>query len=123
HSFFSWLRRPPTSTLFPYTTLFRSISGVICGNRSFPVKTATILRDQHEAGVRAIVNALRPGVTEAETHVMTHAFVEVNQQAVPLRIPFRVGLKVNPEWKSPNAGDHTKQGARQAIGWIRRNTR
>src|SRR5207249_8649891 len=84
HSFFSWLRRPPTSTLFPYTTLFRSISGVICGNRSFPVKTATILRDQHEAGVRAIVNALRPGVTEAETHVMTHAFVEVNQQAVPL---------------------------------------
>src|SRR5439155_1875035 len=77
-----------------------AISGVICGNRSFPVKTATILREQHEAGVRAIVNALRPGVTEAETHVMTNAFVEVDQQAVPLRIPFRTAVKVNPERRS-----------------------
>src|SRR5207244_4723296 len=66
---------------------------------------------------------LRPGVTEAETYGMNYVFVEVDQQAVPQRIPFGVGLKVNPEWKSPNAGDHTKQGARQAIGWIRRNTR
>src|SRR5437763_7122102 len=29
--FFLRLRRPPTSTLFPYTTLFRSVEDVQCG--------------------------------------------------------------------------------------------
>src|SRR2546421_8096843 len=28
------IRRPPRSTLFPYTTLFRSISGVVAGPRT-----------------------------------------------------------------------------------------
>src|SRR5690348_18219576 len=38
--FFVMIRRPPRSTLFPYTTLFRSQSALICcifisGNRNF----------------------------------------------------------------------------------------
>src|SRR5256886_5522430 len=34
--FFLMIRRPPRSTLFPYTTLFRSVTGHLCsvGNRS-----------------------------------------------------------------------------------------
>src|SRR5687768_18035825 len=37
-SFFSLLRpRPPRSTLFPYTTLFRSSSGTVNGTGSFTV--------------------------------------------------------------------------------------
>src|SRR6266480_3851484 len=31
--FFLMIRRPPRSTLFPYTTLFRSSTGIICGVR------------------------------------------------------------------------------------------
>src|SRR2546430_9151355 len=27
------IRRPPRSTLFPYTTLFRSLGGYVCGSR------------------------------------------------------------------------------------------
>src|SRR2546430_12787595 len=30
--FFLMIRRPPRSTLFPYTTLFRSVFGVACSN-------------------------------------------------------------------------------------------
>src|SRR5260370_12423390 len=30
------IRRPPRSTLFPYTTLFRSLSVSFCGRSSFP---------------------------------------------------------------------------------------
>src|SRR5947199_10689065 len=30
--FFLMIRRPPRSTLFPYTTLFRSVSGVLCSS-------------------------------------------------------------------------------------------
>src|SRR3712207_9166135 len=31
--FFLMIRRPPRSTLFPYTTLFRSLDGVLLGYR------------------------------------------------------------------------------------------
>src|SRR5688572_31652509 len=31
--FFLMIRRPPRSTLFPYTTLFRSVKVVLLGNR------------------------------------------------------------------------------------------
>src|SRR5688572_31548495 len=34
--FFSMLRRPPRSTLFPYTTLFRSLPRLRRGRRSAP---------------------------------------------------------------------------------------
>src|SRR5258706_8116065 len=37
HFFFLMIRRPPRSTLFPYTTLFRSTS---CSNRSSPSASA-----------------------------------------------------------------------------------
>src|SRR2546430_9180726 len=37
--FFLMIRRPPRSTLFPYTTLFRSTSSVTCEwNSDFPVR-------------------------------------------------------------------------------------
>src|SRR3712207_7754523 len=34
------IRRPPRSTLFPYTTLFRSRRGSACGGTSNPMKHA-----------------------------------------------------------------------------------
>src|SRR3712207_8033512 len=55
------IRRPPRSTLFPYTTLFRSIREEDCGtDRGFPMRIAavgkdgTLVRDPHvETGVYA----------------------------------------------------------------------
>src|SRR2546422_601538 len=46
HFFFLMIRRPPRSTLFPYTTLFRSLThatttGVNCMPASVPVGSAT----------------------------------------------------------------------------------
>src|SRR5436189_4302965 len=37
------IRRPPRSTLFPYTTLFRSLGGIVLGDGLFEVE-ATPLR-------------------------------------------------------------------------------
>src|SRR6266700_7329041 len=34
--FFLMIRRPPRSTLFPYTTLFRSSAGARCGRAALP---------------------------------------------------------------------------------------
>src|SRR5256885_3780392 len=39
--FFLMIRRPPRSTLFPYTTLFRSCAACRCGGRSSPWRRAT----------------------------------------------------------------------------------
>src|SRR3712207_8031558 len=36
--FFLMMRRPPRSTLFPYTTLFRSITGMRADTSTFPVE-------------------------------------------------------------------------------------
>src|SRR3712207_7885164 len=32
------IRRPPRSTLFPYTTLFRSYKAIICNSENNPIK-------------------------------------------------------------------------------------
>src|SRR5256885_5823189 len=53
--FFLMIRRPPRSTLFPYTTLFRSLI-VGCGGI---VKNAGILRNQQSRSKIQIANRLR----------------------------------------------------------------
>src|SRR3989454_10965096 len=40
------IRRPPRSTLFPYTTLFRSVLGLEVGDVSFDRKTITFRPNQ-----------------------------------------------------------------------------
>src|ERR1044071_10173601 len=46
--FFLMIRRPPRSTLFPYTTLFRSLTTSGTGSRSAPCSTATRRRSRSE---------------------------------------------------------------------------
>src|SRR6266480_6948429 len=48
--FFLMIRRPPRSTLFPYTTLFRSFSR---NRRSPPRQTGGTLRGRRARGARA----------------------------------------------------------------------
>src|SRR2546428_9324301 len=48
------IRRPPRSTLFPYTTLFRSENLFICGN---------------DQGFLGIVGAMLSGISMANLHV------------------------------------------------------
>src|SRR5258705_4078760 len=53
------IRRPPRSTLFPYTTLFRSLDLVLFGERqrgSLPVdrKTATLRSEEHTSELQSL---------------------------------------------------------------------
>src|SRR3712207_7541856 len=45
--FFLMIRRPPRSTLFPYTTLFRSEDGVRLGHPTFDLVVAAHLETRH----------------------------------------------------------------------------
>src|SRR3712207_7054340 len=53
--FFLMIRRPPRSTLFPYTTLFRSALRRSCGLccPSFPNPRAVLLRERSPGAQRA----------------------------------------------------------------------
>src|SRR2546430_4890022 len=45
------IRRPPRSTLFPYTTLFRSVRKIYCGTFArFPLSIATSARWRKQNG-------------------------------------------------------------------------
>src|SRR3712207_8626311 len=50
------IRRPPRSTLFPYTTLFRSMEGTVSGNTDVPVTTARVWGPQVTFGGRNLGN-------------------------------------------------------------------
>src|SRR5438094_2240976 len=50
--FFLLLRRPPRSTLFPYTTLFRSSALLSGGERRREAEECVPRGDQHRAGQR-----------------------------------------------------------------------
>src|SRR5690349_23963622 len=45
------IRPPPRSTLFPYTTLFRSVSAVVLDHRIEHVGRAVVRRNRFEFGV------------------------------------------------------------------------
>src|SRR5438477_6043316 len=57
HFFFLMIRRPPRSTLFPYTTLFRSL--------------ATAHKSRYSVGVRC--RGLRPSVTRCSARSITRS--------------------------------------------------
>src|SRR3712207_8614330 len=52
--FFLMIRRPPRSTLFPYTTLFRSLIGETFQNDDINIRTLTIGPQKRTAGRRRL---------------------------------------------------------------------
>src|SRR5437879_11144489 len=53
------LRRPPRSTLFPYTTLFRSLERIILNSQSRPYILISLSR--RAQGAAFLVPLIRPG--------------------------------------------------------------
>src|SRR3712207_7609601 len=61
------IRRPPRSTLFPYTTLFRSVTSVAAGDDGYVVTTADGTWEA-DAVVLATGAFNRPKVPRSEEH-------------------------------------------------------
>src|SRR3989475_6892477 len=58
--FFLMIRRPPRSTLFPYTTLFRSASRLREPQRQAPASVWATLARWYDSGVRNLVRPALP---------------------------------------------------------------
>src|ERR1019366_10649322 len=84
-SFFLMIRRPPRSTLFPYTTLFRSKSGILCAqvgsdhinNPEFPRS------EEHTSELQSLTNLVCRLLLEKKTNTTTHAIETHNQHYLP----------------------------------------
>src|SRR5438046_8619357 len=75
--FFLMIRRPPRSTLFPYTTLFRSRSDVFHGDELLEELLVEVRReaDQHGAGLvagRVVVDDQRSEEHTSELQSLTN---------------------------------------------------
>src|SRR3712207_8483107 len=62
--FFLMIRRPPRSTLFPYTTLFRSVGGGVGGHAG----DAAVRGSEHSDRAAAGGAEVRGGVPRSEEH-------------------------------------------------------
>src|SRR3712207_7649176 len=71
--FFLMIRRPPRSTLFPYTTLFRSVAGMFAVDAGSTQGVAQVMEQfgLHEQGVRAGGYDLLPEILQliSENHM------------------------------------------------------
>src|SRR6267378_2916792 len=63
------------------------VAHVIRRESALCTKILAVLRNQHEAGVRPIVDGLRPGIADAVRKIVRQPLVHVDQQPVILRIP------------------------------------
>src|SRR3712207_9162173 len=72
------IRRPPRSTLFPYTTLFRSVGVVVEAQRQLPAHVRLPVHRPLARGERAMVQrapdpALESGAVEEDARVVDEA--------------------------------------------------
>src|SRR5262249_2042333 len=63
-----------------------------------------VLRNQYKAGVWPIVNGLGPRVANAVGKVVSETLVDVDEQAIVLRVPAGSRFKVDGNWKRTHAG-------------------
>src|SRR6267142_4075398 len=80
------------------------VAHVIRRERALRSKILAVLRNQHEAGVRPIVDGLRPGIADAVRKIVRQPLVYVDQQPVILRIPTRGRFKIDSNRESAHAG-------------------
>src|SRR2546430_5861971 len=82
--FFLMIRRPPRSTLFPYTTLFRSALAALSANNGFPplarvpagCRLLAVLRsEEHTSELQSQSNLVcRLLLEKKKTHVLLFSF-------------------------------------------------
>src|SRR2546422_8413952 len=95
--FFLMIRRPPRSTLFPYTTLFRSPSLPIIDAGTWPVSATT--------GIESISAEVRPVMT-----LVARSEEHTSELQSRLHLVCRLLLEKKKKSKQTNASElHTKE--------------
>src|SRR3712207_9002752 len=101
--FFLMIRRPPRSTLFPYTTLFRSVTVVgACGGRVPSQKQAMMKRSSASPLIRLVTFCTRSeehtSELQSRQYLVCRLLLEKNNYRPPTKVaraPIRIHASVN----------------------------
>src|SRR5256885_14770255 len=115
--FFLMIRRPPRSTLFPYTTLFRSHQAeanlakakATADNAELNLKRAEELRKSNiasQSDLDAATAAAEQARAEVKATEAANAVAHLNLQRSHVRAPFDAAIAE----RIGNAGDYVKAG-------------
>src|SRR3712207_7786412 len=104
--FFLMIRRPPRSTLFPYTTLFRSHACRRLARRR-PVRRARRQDDLPGAARRPRVIQRRPGIADRKSTRLNSSHANISYAVFCLKKKRRHGMKprgdLSPERDKPRS--------------------
>src|SRR5436309_9981950 len=78
HIFFLMSRRPPRSTLFPYTTLFRSLAAVVVGHREAHRKDAVVARREREGCPCPLRHGVAGGIGDRKSTRLNSSHVKIS---------------------------------------------
>src|SRR5687768_18087443 len=89
--FFLMIRRPPRSTLFPYTTLFRSAALAAEAARALHAEGVLLRRPQHDEGVAKTRSEEHTSELQSRLHLVCRLLLEKKKSAshVPTMRPWR----------------------------------
>src|SRR2546422_5402743 len=89
------IRRPPRSTLFPYTTLFRSVLAVALAHQVEVVRAVRVLRDAPTLGAEHHRSEEHTSELQSRLHLVCRLLLEKKKKRsvhVRLRIGNRTGV-------------------------------
>src|SRR5438876_5327502 len=99
--FFLMIRRPPRSTLFPYTTLFRSLGDTVAGqmlpNTFGENGTGTGRSEEHTSELQSPVHLVCRLLLEKKKNIELHALFlnnSVSKLSIHLRPPSILSYKI-----------------------------
>ncbi len=81
-----------------------AVANIVGRKRAFRAEILAVLRYQHKARIRAIIDGLSPGVAQAEGKIVRQPPIHIDKQAVVLRIPPRGRFKIDSNGERAHAG-------------------
>src|SRR2546430_7271060 len=102
HFFFLMIRRPPRSTLFPYTTLFRSVHGDAGPVENFlrflPVDFFRAKIDKHEVIISAAGNRSEEHTSElqSQSNLVCRLLLEKKKKTINIYEMRQIVTKLHP---------------------------
>src|SRR5258707_6273892 len=86
------IRRPPRSTLFPYTTLFRSPEPAVCARGHRQPRTADARRARRASAVRGCRSEEHTSELQSRQYLVCRLLLEKKKKTPVARVAFRITL-------------------------------
>src|ERR1700687_290541 len=85
----------------------KAVTQIIGGNGALGLEIFAVLGDEHEAGIRAVVERLRKCVADAVGKIVAQPLVYADEQTVEYRVPLRSRFEIDRPARIASAGEQS----------------